>query len=205
MQYSEIKSTFTGILNRRDITASQITTFIQLGIQYVQRKLRVPPMEKTMEYTCDGTKNVPIPGDFLELIAIYSDDTSNNNKLEKRDLQTTIRAAQGVGSPTMFHRNGTNLMIAPVPPEGTIIYVNYYSDATALSADTDTNWMTDAAPVLMIYGALRYASDYFLDDRKAVFAETFAEELFDIQEMANRDELVAGTMSPLYHDQINAL
>ncbi len=197
MQYSEIKTTFTGILNRRDITPTQINTFLNLGLQYVQRKLRVPPMEKTMAFTCDGNRLIPIPGDFLEAIALFTDDTVSVNKLEKRDLQTVLRASHNPGSATMYHRYGSNFMVAPVPAAGIVLYVNYYADATALSADTDHNWITDAMPSVLVYAALMYAADFFLDDRKTAFSQTLIEDMSDVQEMANRDELTNGTMSPV--------
>ena len=202
MTYAEIKTMFTGILNRRDITPTQITTFINLGIQYVQRKLRVPPMEALLEFTATGTKNVPVPGDFLEIIAIYVDDTTNGQStLEKRDLGTVLRAASQAGTPRYYCRTGLNFVIGPVPAEGTDIYVSYYQDAVALEEDTDTNWMTDAMPSVVVYSALRYAADHFLDDRKKLFEATLLEDMSDVQEMANRDELVGGTMTALYPDQ----
>lgn len=205
MTYSEVKAAFTGILNRRDITPSQITLFLQMGVQYVQRKLRIPPMEKLMNFTSIGENIIPVPGDYLEVIAIYTNDTTSVTKLEKRDLQTVLRASIAPGPPIYYHRSGSSFIVAPTPAVGNTISVNYYSDATALTADTDHNWMTDAAPTIMVYGGLRYASDFFLDDRKASFKATLDEELFDLQEMANRDELVNASVSPLYSDQIEAL
>lgn len=197
---------FTGILNRRDITPAQITTFMQMGVQYVQRKLRVPPMETTLIHTCDGTKIVPVPGDFLEAIALYTDDTTNGvAKLEKRDLQTVLQAAQAPGSPRYYYRSGGNFLLGPTPTSGTTLYVHYYADASQLVADTDSNWLTEAGPTILVYAALKYAADFFLDDRKSAFAETLGEDMSDLQEMASRDELVNGSISPLYPDQTRAV
>lgn len=199
MNYSEIKDAFTAILNRRDITPSRITTFLSLGIQYIQRKLRVPPMEKLVEYTSDGTKLVPVPGDFLEMINIYVDDTSNGQvTLEKRDLQTVLANASVVGTPRFYHRSGSNFIVGPRPAADTVISVSYYQDAATLANDTDTNWMTEAIPSALIYAGLIYAADFYLDDRKKLWESRLLEDLSDVQEMANRDELVNGTVSPAY-------
>lgn len=203
MTYAEIKTMFTGILNRRDITPSQINTFLTLGIQNVQRKLRIPPMEGLFEFPADGTKFVPIPTDFLEIIAIYVDDTTHGSvKLEKRDLQTVLTsAASGYGTPRYYHRSGGSFIVGPKPSADTIVNVAYYKDATALVDDGDSNWMTAAMPSAVVYAGLRYAADFYLDDRKKLFEATLLEDLSDVQEMANRDELVNGTMTAVYPDQ----
>lgn len=196
MQYSEIKTTFTGILNRRDITPSQITTFLTLGAQYCARKLRVPFMEDLLTQASDGTGLIPVPADFLEIVAIYTNDTNSTNKLERKDLQTVLQAAQCSGIPAYYCRVGSNFVLGP-KPDGTV-YVNYYATPAALVADTDSNWLTENAPTALVYAALKYAADFFLDDRKKAFAETLGEDLSDVQEMANRDELTNASISAAY-------
>ena len=162
-------------------------------------------MEKTVEFTTDGTGELLVPGDFLELISLSVNDTNGTYKLERLDLQTVLREQERTGQPTCFHRKVTNFLIAPIPPADTIVSLDYYSDSSELSADSDHNWLTDAAPGVVVYAALRYAADYYLDDRKAMFKATLDEELADLQEMSNRDELVGASMSPLYPDQTGQL
>ena len=206
MQYSEIKTMFTGILNRRDITASQITTFMGLGAQFCSRKLRVPFMETLLPHTTDGTRNIPVPADFLEIIAIYVDDTTNgSDKLERRDLQTVLRYAATAGTPKYYCRVGANFVVGPVPAEDQTIYVNYYATPATLVDDTDTNWLTENAPTALVYSALLYAADYYLDDRKKAFADTLAMDLMDVQENYTREEFNNASITPLYPDQTEAL
>ena len=195
MQYSDLKNNFTSILNRRDITTSQINLFMQMAIQRIQRNLRVPAMEVTASVSTDGTGNVPVPGDMLEVIAIYANDAINQVKLNRKDLQTAILSSNQIGIPDKYHRNGGNFLIGPVPVAGTTLYINYYQDAGGLSADTDHNWITDAAPDLLIYGALCRAADYFLDDRKQAFEDTYSQIEEDLRQMALQDELINATMS----------
>jgi hypothetical protein len=169
-----------------------------MAIQRIQRELRVPAMEKIVSYTMDGTGTVPVPGDLLELISIHFNDSVNQRKLTKVDLQTAVRLNNIPGIPTSFYRLTGNFLIGPVPVSGTTAYLTYYADASGLSADTDHNWITDAAPDLLIYGALSYAADYFLDDRLERFEGRFTSIVQDLQNMAAQDELENASISPAY-------
>ena len=195
MQYSDLKTNFQSILNRRDITPSQTNLFMQMAIQRIQRNLRVPAMEVTATFSTDGTGNIPVPGDMLEIISIYTNDAINQNKLERVDLQTAILTSNQIGVPTFYHRNGGNFLIGPVPVAGTTVYINYYQDAGSLVADTDHNWITDAAPDLLMYGALTRSADFFLDDRKQMFEQTYTQIEDDLRQMALQDELINASMT----------
>jgi len=189
LQYSEIQTNFASILNRRDLTPSQTNLFLQFSIQRIQRVLRIPAMEAQLTLVTDGSANLLIPGDLLETIALFTDDTTNQDKLEKLDLQTVIRRSNVPGIPYCYCRIGAQWLIGHKPPAGTNIYISYYQDASALSAPTDRNWLTDAAPDLFIYGALVRAADFFLDERKDQFEQAFTQALSDLQDQADRDEL----------------
>lgn len=198
MNYLELKTNFQSILNRRDVTPSQVELFMQLAIQRIQRNLRVPAMERIVAFTGDGTNTILIPPDLLEIISVYTDDSINQNTLVKRDLQTVIRGSNQTGIPTMYCRNGGTILYGAIPVVGTFIYLSYYTNASSLAADTDTNWITLEAPDLLIYGALTRAADYFLDDRKQLFEETYTQIEDDLRQMALQDELVNGSITGLF-------
>ena len=124
----------------------------------------------------------------------------NQRKLTRVDHQTGIRLSNLPGNPTSYYRQGANFLIGPYPGTGSVAYITYYQDASGLSAGTDHNWLTDVAPDLLIYGALCYAADYFLDDRKQGFEDRFAQILGSLQDMADRDELINASISPAYSD-----
>ena len=71
-------------------------------------------------------------------------------------------------------------------------------NAGTLSADTDTNWITQVAPTLLVYAALSYAADYFLDDRKQMFEASYVQIAEQMQLMALQDELQNASISPAY-------
>lgn len=198
MDYVGLKNQFLGLLNRRDITPTLVNTFMDFGVQRIQRELRIPAMEKLISMSTDGTSALQVPGDLLEVIAMYTDDSANTQKLIRTDLQTILDYAKVAGSPRYYYREGAFFTIGPCPPAGTSVYLNYYVNAGTLSADTDTNWITQVAPTLLVYAALSYAADYFLDDRKQMFEASYVQIAEQMQLMALQDELQNASISPAY-------
>jgi hypothetical protein len=196
--YVDVKNQFIALLNRRDITPSLVNTFMGFGLQRIQREVRIPSMEKVATLLTDGGPQLAVPGDLLEFISVHTNDETNNDRLIRTDLQTILRLSKTAGIPKFYHREGAYLYIGPCPVEGTAVFVSYYSDATALSADTDTNWVTEIAPVLLIYGALSYAADYYLDDRKALFEQTYTNMKQSLTDMAQQDELENASITPAF-------
>jgi hypothetical protein len=196
MNYAQVKSQFQGILNRRDITPSQVETFMGLGTQRIQRELRVPAMEVKVYTLTDGTPNITIPGDLLELISLTHVTAYRADKLVKVDIERGLRASMQVGDPTVFYRDAGNFVIGPCPAAGEKIHVNYYIDASDLVADIDRNWLTDATPDLLIYAALTYAGDFFLDERLQRFENRYVQIAQSLQAMGNQDDLVNSSISP---------
>lgn len=198
MSYGDVKTQFLGLLNRRDVTPSLTQTFLQYGIQRIQRELRVPSMEKLASYTTDGTSTIDVPGDLLEFISVHTNDQVNRHKLVRTDLQTILDYAAVPGSPRFYHREGGNLHVGPCPPTGTTIWIHYYADVSSLVSDTDSNWLTEVAPALLVYAALSYACDYFLDDRKGLFEQSYMQIAEQLTMMAQQDELENASISPAY-------
>lgn len=203
MAYVDVKNQFLGLLNRRDITPSLVNTFMGFGIQRIQREIRVPAMEKTVELTADGTSRLAVPGDFLQVISIHTNDNTSRSKLIRADLQSILSLAAVTGAPRIYHREGAYFHIGPVPPSGSKVYINYYADASSLSADSDTNWLTEVAPALLIYAALSYAADYFLDDRKQMFEASYMQIAEQLVSMSMQDEVENASISPAYDTSPN--
>lgn len=203
MAYVDVKNQFLGLLNRRDITPSLTNTFMQFGIQRIQRELRIPAMEKLANFVTDGTTNVAVPGDYLEMISIYTNTTTSHKRLTRVDAQSILDYSKQSGIPQFYSRIGGNFVVGPVPPSGTNVFIYYYADASALVADSDTNWITDIAPTLLIYAALSYASDYFLDDRKQMFEASYIQIAEQLQNMALQDELENASVSSAYDTSPN--
>lgn len=197
--YGEVKTEFSALLNRRDATSTQITTFLQNSIRRIQRTLRVPAMEKSAAITItDAYVGLAIPSDYLELIRITDPD---GIELDRRDFTTVMAhaATSGAGYSRMFARRGVYWLLGPTPAEDEVYRVDYFAEADEVADDEDENTFTLIAPDLIIYGALSYACRHFNDKRFAEFNATYNNIHDEITMQADRDDLSGGSrVSPAY-------
>lgn len=199
MNYGELKTQFLGLLKRRDITDAQADTFLHQAIQRVQRVLRIPPMEKSITVTYDGDVfkdgELPIPSDYLRLIAISADD---RRELKQADLTTVLELAKYQGCPSKFTRRGSKWKFGPTPTIGTKFRIDYYDEFSDLVAPTDKNYLTVGANDLCIYGALSFAADWFIDKRAPMFEARFIQIKDEIQDQADQDALLNAQVASAY-------
>lgn len=177
MNKKGIRDQVKALLNRNDITDPIADTFIDQAVARIQRTLRIPPMEKMIVYTAQTVEPdlLVLPNDFLELKHIYIDDKT----LQFKDLNSFLRYPDYGGSKPMFYtRIQGGLKVKPAPAVGSTITMVYYGEIPDLVNDTDENFLTAIAPDLLVYGALTFASDYYIDDRKEQF-ENVATRIFD--------------------------
>lgn len=178
-----IRNQIKGLLNRNDVTNAQIDVFIDQAVARIQRQLRVPAMEKAEVYITNaiGGNLLALPSDFLQLKHLYT----SKGVIAYADLGTFIKTQDAPGSvPTIYTRVQDFLQVKPTPPEDFEITMVYYGEIPDLVNDTDSSWLTELAPDLLVYGALTFAADFFVDDRKAAFEE-IAQRIFgEIQTQA---------------------
>lgn len=205
--YSGLQTMVSGLLNRRDATTSQVQGWIQLGLQRIQRELRVPAMEEIanitiQDYTLwDGSLYTPFPGiaipsDFIELIDLLS---PGGHRLQKEDITRVDEIAKALGPPRWYYRKGGAWLIAPAPIPGTVMTIVYYGEFDPLINGTDTNIISNIAPDLIVYSALGYAADFYSDKRGDSWEKRYQATLIAIQNQADEDETNGGsTVSPAY-------
>jgi hypothetical protein len=195
MNYGELKTHFQSILNRRDLTTSLRSTFIDMAISRIQRELRAPLMEKSVEVTIgEDYDGLEIPSDYIALVALTVVD--EEIKLQRVDLEVAQLEAINQTYPRVFARQGGKWVLGPTPTEDTVIRIDYFAELGALSEDTDENNLTIVAPDLITYGALVYAAEYFLDRRLEAFENRYQSTLMAIQGQADYDELSHSVMRP---------
>lgn len=200
MNYGAAKAQFQALLNRRDITPSLVTNFMNSSLQRVQRLLRVPAMEKAQIITV-GTDftGITIPGEFLQLISL----TCNGTQLRQASLDEVLRLQElGEGQPRVFHRLLNKIIVAPIPSVGTKFRMDFIGDFGAIQSDDDEPTILEIAPDLVIYGALVFAANYYLDQRLNTFETTFQTLLTEYQAQAYDDAIAGGAaISPAYSFQ----
>ena len=193
MNYGDIKSHFEALLNRSDITAALTTTFIDQSFARIQRQLRTPLNENVTTYTLTAqTPSITLPNDFLEIISLYLDGT----ELQRVPMAKfrNFAANPVAGNPMAFARQQQKVLLHPQPTTGDLV-LYYYGEFPAMTQTTDENTLAAVAPDLIIYGALTYAADYYLDERNSLFEDKFNQFMMEIQEQANDQEMNGGVQS----------
>jgi hypothetical protein len=198
MNYGELKTQFTAMLNRRDLTATLRDTFLQTGISRIQRELRAPFMEKTVLYTVGSTYDgVEIPADYIALIALTIVD--QETKLRRVDLGQALESATRIGPSEVFARQVGKWVLGPVPVEDDVVRIDYVAEVEALVNDEDENTLTIIAPDMVCYSALVLAAEYYLDRRLEYFETRYKDTLGLIQAQAMDDELSNAVMLPSFY------
>lgn len=188
MNKQGIREQVKALMNRNDFTDALANTFIDQAVGRIQRTLRIPPMEKTETYTVTTVTpdTLVLPNDFLNIKYLYSGSTL----LEYVDVGTFLGTFDATGStPKMYTRLQAALKVKPTPAEGTEITMIYYGEIPDLVQDTDENFLTDIAPDLLTYGALTFAADYFVDERKPLFEERYAQIYSELEEQSRLNEM----------------
>lgn len=194
MNYGELKTAFTTKLRRRDVTPTQVASYVQQGIARIQRTLRVPAMEKSVEVTIDETygKQLPIPSDFLALIAL----SGSSGRMDLTSSTEVDSYGDSTGTPLKFYRRGSNWILGPAPEVGDVVTIDYYGELDALSSDSDTNFLTSIAPDIILYSALSLCADDFLDKRSDLWEAKYQTLKSELQDQANADELTTAYITP---------
>ena len=193
MNLGSIRTHFKALLNRSDITDSLADTFLDQGIARIQRQLRIPSMEKVTTYNVtSATNEILLPNDFLEVISLSYDGHQLDRVPQREILERQKTGEQG--QPHYFCRIGGSYKLSPVPTSGTIT-LDYYAQFPAMTQDTDENILAQVASDLIIYSALTYAADFFIDDRLQVFEAKYQQFLDEIQQQADDAELSGNMQS----------
>lgn len=191
MNKGNLRSHFIAVLNRSDITNSLADTFIDQGITRIQRTLRIPAMEAQQTYSISAqTGSIVVPSDMLELMDVYFDKTTLTRVPMEEMLQ--MKDIGETGTPMHFTRERAKLLLYPEPASGSVV-VNYYAEFAEMTSDSDENTLAKVASDLIVYAALTYAADYFLDERAELFTGKFGQFMAELQGQAD-DAETAGSL-----------
>lgn len=193
MNKQGIRNQVLGLLNRNDCPNELADTFIEQSMARIQRTLRVPSMERgsSVSVNAELPDILVIPQDFLNMKYLYSGSTL----LEYVDLQRFLQYPVSVDVPRVYTRIQGQFKVKPTPVAGTEITLIYYGEIPNLTTDTSENFLTVAAPDLLVYGALTYAATYFLDERKAAFEQDFTRIYQELTEQALLTEMEQSGMA----------
>lgn len=181
MDYQTLRSDFQELLNRNDCTETQADRFIALALRRTERLLRTPMQEATVELTLIDNKTA-IPSDYLSVKNIQTSD----------ELLPRITEHQAVNGHVGFTIQGSDFVVHNLSTDVTKITLTYYNEFNASLSDAGISSYTAVIPDVIVYGALIYAANHFVDERARSFNEMYSQLVKEVQMMADQDVLQSG-------------
>jgi len=204
MTYGEIRTQFKAILNRRDCTDTLADTFLTQALQRCTRELRTPAQEAEASVTVGSPwVGFPVPSDIISVIAMTAEMTSGTErKLKNLSLARFLELDNvASGQPEYYSRIGNYFQFRPTPAVDTVITLYYYGEFEAFTGDADETVLSLIAPDLLIYAALSYASDYYMDDRGQAFEGRYDQIRQAMQDQAYDLQAHDAAISPTYNTE----
>jgi len=198
MTYDELKTEIANFLNRSDLT-SQMDFFIDQTEAEFNRRLRASAMVKRATATATG-QYITVPTDWLEAINIVLTGSPYSPlfqmSIESMDVyRKSINAA--TGSPVYFAMVDDTIELCPSPDSDREVELTYYAKITALSDSDTTNFLSTGSPDVYLYGCLKNASVYLMEDERALmFHAAFEKGLEELRMQSERAEFAKGSLIP---------
>jgi len=196
MTYSELKTNIANFLNRSDLT-NQIDFFIDATEAELNRRLRVKDMIKRATATADG-QYLSLPTDWLEAINVQIDG-NNFKPLFQQSIESLDIYRKSVDNvtnqPIYYALVDNTIELAPTPDASYTLQLTYYGTIDALSDSNTSNFISNSYPDAYLYGALKHASIYLMeDDRVALFTSQFEKALEEMRMEQEKAEFGKGSL-----------
>ncbi len=198
MTYAELKTQIASFLNRSDLT-SNLDTFIDNTEAELNRRLRTADMIKRATATAEN-QYLSLPTDWLEAINI--EITSNDYRplmqqsIESLDIYRQANN-NSTGQPVYFSIVDKTLELAPTPDQSYTLQLTYYASIDALSDSNTTNFVATTHPDVYLYGALKHASIFLMEDERVpLFAQQFEKALEEMRMQQEKAEFAKGSLMP---------
>jgi hypothetical protein len=150
---------------------NNVADFITLADAYLNRNLRVRPMETGLTFTTtSGERN--LPDDYLAWRRMtWLGDTYVSLEYLQPDVFNRWYPAAEEGTPRVFTIEGNTLKIRPTDDTTSFSFL-YYAKIPAMEDDDDSNWVLESHPDLYLAATLAEANAFLVNpDHAALWAQ----------------------------------
>lgn len=153
---------------------AQIPSLINFAERRISRDLKIQGFQVAVTATLQsGVAVLAKPDRWRDTISMNIGTGDNNNtrqQLFTRDyeyLRSYWPNETEVAEPVFYaDYNYTNWLLAPTPDQDYPIEILYYELPVLLDENTQTNWLTQYAPNLLLYATLLEASPFLKNDER---------------------------------------
>ena len=183
MTYAELKTAIANYLNRSDLT-SDLDTFIDNVEAELNRRLRTKDMIKRATATADA-QYISVPTDWLEAINVQIDSNEFSplfqQSIESMDVYRKSNN-NSTGQPVYYAMVDDTIELAPTPDSQYTLQLTYYAKISSLSDSNTSNFVSVSHPDVYLYGALKHASIYLMEDERIpMFTQQFEKALEEMR------------------------
>lgn len=178
--YTDLTTAIADWLDRTDLSASTLNTFVTLAEVDIFQRLRIREME-TVGSAVIASSVIPLPTGYLELKSAYI-DTNPIQALQKSTpdfIRSKYAVTGDTGVPVYIAREGTNFIFGPGPNSNYAVDYIYYQEPTSLATSLTTNSITPRVMSLYLYGSLIQAATYLGQEDKLPLWVTTYERLMN--------------------------
>ncbi len=181
MTYDELKTNIANYLNRTDLT-NQLDMFIATAEGEINRQLRHKDMIKRSTAVLES-QYTKLPSDLSGIINVDIQSTNPpiplfQQSLESLDLYRK-QIGDATGQPKYFAIDGDTLEVCPSPDANYTLQISYYADIEPLSSTNAENFLSKSFPDVYLYGALKHASIYLMEDERVAMFKNLYEQAIE--------------------------
>ena len=191
--YAEIETDVISWLNRTGFTnlEAEVPTFMAMAQNRIWRNADLNAMLVEASFNSDTPT---VPTGLLRVKSMTTTRGSQPWPLNGAPLKKVI-AAGTLSTPTLYTIVGTDFRFGPTPDAVYTMDVIYYAALTNIAATTDTTWVSDNWPELILFGTLLEACLWLKDDaRSAVWEGRFSATLAEIEESEEKMAREGGSL-----------
>lgn len=196
--YALLKTEVVDWLNREGFTEleAKVDTFMGMAQRRIFRTCDFHCLEASTTGTGD-VETITLPDDFQRVKMLYVGVGGGLKEITGGSYHNVITTQAGsAGRPVKYVRQGNVLILGPIPNQEYTYYLMYYKSLELLSDTNTTNWFTDNAPELILFGTLVEACLYLKDDNRAqLWQARFDQTKGDIVASEERSDKEYGGMA----------
>lgn len=196
--YGDLAAAIPDFLQRDDLSAATIATFVSLAEARIRRDVRHRLMDERSTATLTG-RYMPLPEDWVETIRLTVNTSEGERALQlvsHAGMQQMREREDQAGQPRYYAHVGDEIEIYPTPDSPTA-EIYYRASIPPLDPDDDasTNWLLDQAPDVYLHASLLHTAPYLSEDsRLNTWAALYSEAVDALNAAGMRAEASTGTM-----------
>jgi hypothetical protein len=204
LTYDNLTATVLQYLERQDpATVAQIPTFISMCEFEVATQIKtLGQLSVAQTNLTSGNPVLQKPARWRKTVSMNLVDATGNRTpilLRKYEyLKNYWPNATLTGTPIYYgDYDYDHWLVAPTPDSTYSLETLYYERLSPLSSSNQTNWLTQNAPNVMLYGTLLQAMPFLKNDQRQIFEQKYQEA---INALKNEDLVRTGDRQAIAQD-----